>query len=186
MEAGVVRSDRMLAAVVTRSRAWMRWGLGARVSEIDGERRDCGTAHTKGPSPWDFALRPRGRVGPPGRPRNLSGIRHGRQVQFLDGLGLDRSAGGGHKGNEGEGDNLHIVSTELQRLAAVRDNLRAHRGLSCRPLGHMTEAVASAQDTAFKLERRSGYLTPKNQSAMRQSFTCPGAMGRSIFIIHLL
>jgi hypothetical protein len=40
----------------------------------------------------------------------------------------------------------------------------------------MTEAVASAQDTAFKLERRIGYLTPKNQSAMRQSFTCQGAM----------
>ena len=33
---------------------------------------------TKGPSPWDLVLRPRGRVGPPGRPRTFSGIRHGR------------------------------------------------------------------------------------------------------------
>jgi len=33
---------------------------------------------TKGPSPWDIVLRPRGRVGPPGRPRTFSGIRPGR------------------------------------------------------------------------------------------------------------
>jgi hypothetical protein len=33
---------------------------------------------TKGPSPWDLVLRPRGRVGPPGRPRTFSGIRRGR------------------------------------------------------------------------------------------------------------
>ena len=27
-----------------------------------------GGINTKGPLPWDFVLRPRGRVGPPGRP----------------------------------------------------------------------------------------------------------------------
>jgi hypothetical protein len=36
MALGSVRSDRMVAAVVTRSRAWARWDLGARVSEIEG------------------------------------------------------------------------------------------------------------------------------------------------------
>ena len=33
---------------------------------------------TKGPSPLDFVLRPRGKVEPPGRPRTFSGLRHGR------------------------------------------------------------------------------------------------------------
>jgi hypothetical protein len=33
---------------------------------------------TKGPSHLDIVLRPRGRVGPPGRPRTFSGIRPGR------------------------------------------------------------------------------------------------------------
>ena len=34
--------------------------------------------NTKGPSLLDVVLRPRGRVGPPGRPRTFFGIRHGR------------------------------------------------------------------------------------------------------------
>jgi hypothetical protein len=41
-------------------------------------------------------------------------------------------------------------------------NFPAHRGCSRRFLGHLTEAVASMQDTALKQESRIGYLTPKN------------------------
>jgi hypothetical protein len=43
-------------------------------------------------------------------------------------------------------------------------NFPAHRSRSRCFLGHLTEAVANVQDTAFKQESRIGYFYQKNRS----------------------
>jgi hypothetical protein len=55
-----------------------------------------------------------------------------------------------------------MVFTIGREMGGSREkNFPAHRGRSCRFLGHLTEAVANVQDTAFKQESRIGYFYQK-------------------------